>query len=411
MGEAMVRRVDIQVAVLVGLAVVLSGCATFGPAESPPGPGVPRIANLRFEPDTIAAGGTTQMSFYFEVGSADLDEGYLLDQGIAQFQFFTALQRYHLRPQPYSGQVAGVAEVPVRWPSEGLRWLELYVVNKQGNVSNRIRALSPSGDSASSLRAMFRLAEYAGPPARVDASVALGMGRSKRPAGPCLSIERLYRAARRGWGHLSPTPPHGPSSPTSVPAVGSSTTGLVTPQIPRGETDGPSGTLALARALILGLKAGGLDPDRAGGRPRPRDGVRRWRLRRGMDGLADASAACRPSRAIRWWPRRGSSAVRGPPPAALISIEKLGPNGHGVIHTMRGEDVTGHQARTDVLFPLAPGGVSSLSGSGIGGTRSAWAGCSRGRRAAPARVAAGSPALSGRGFPSRPSRPTGARTR
>ena len=40
-------------------------------------------------------------------------------------------------------------------------------------------------------------------------------------------------------------------------------------------------------------------------------------------------------------------------PAAVISIEKLGPNGRGVVHTMRGEDVTAHQARTDFLFPLA----------------------------------------------------------
>jgi hypothetical protein len=141
MGEAMVRRVGIPVAVLVGLAVVLSGCATFGSAETPPGPGVPRIANLRFEPETIPAGGTTRMSFYFEVGSADLDEGFLLEQGFAQFQFFTALQRISIDLSKYSGQVAGVAEIPVRWPTEGVRWIELQVVNKQGNTSNRLRAL------------------------------------------------------------------------------------------------------------------------------------------------------------------------------------------------------------------------------------------------------------------------------
>jgi len=141
MGEAMVRRVGIPVFVLVGLALALFGCATFRPAETPPGPGVPRIANLRFEPETIPAGGTTRMSFYFEVGSADLDEGYLLEQGIADFQFFTALQRVTLDLSRYSGQVAGVAEVPVRWPTEGVRWIELQVVNKQGNTSNRLRAL------------------------------------------------------------------------------------------------------------------------------------------------------------------------------------------------------------------------------------------------------------------------------
>jgi hypothetical protein len=126
-----------------GLSVLLllaTGCAAFGPESSPPGPSVPRIANLRFEPDTVSAGETTQMSFYFEVGSADLDEGYLVDQGIAQFQFFTATQAITLDLSRYAGQVAGVAEVPLRLSTEGLRWLELYVVNQKGNVSNRLRA-------------------------------------------------------------------------------------------------------------------------------------------------------------------------------------------------------------------------------------------------------------------------------
>jgi hypothetical protein len=125
---------------VLGIAVLLSAGCAFGPASSPPGLDVPRIANFRFEPDTIDAGGTTSMHFYFEVGSADLEEGYLLDQGIAQFQFFTALQSITFDLRKYSGQVAGVAEVPVRLSTEGLRWLELYVVNRKGNVSNRLRA-------------------------------------------------------------------------------------------------------------------------------------------------------------------------------------------------------------------------------------------------------------------------------
>jgi hypothetical protein len=119
---------------------LVAGCAAVGPASSPPGPGVPRIANLRFEPDTVSVGETSQMSFYFEVGSADILEGFLLDQGIAQFQFFTALQSIAIDLSKYSGQVAGVAEIPVRLSSEGIRWLEFYVVSRQGLVSNRLRA-------------------------------------------------------------------------------------------------------------------------------------------------------------------------------------------------------------------------------------------------------------------------------
>ena len=122
------------------LTLLVAGCAAFGPSETPAGPGVPRIAHLRFEPDTVAVGETTQMSFYFETGSADLEEGYLLDQGIAQFQFFTALQRIIIDLSKYAGQVAGVAEVSVRIPTEGVRWLELQVISRQGNLSNRLRA-------------------------------------------------------------------------------------------------------------------------------------------------------------------------------------------------------------------------------------------------------------------------------
>jgi hypothetical protein len=132
------------------------------------------------------------------------------------------------------------------------------------------------------------------------------------------------------------------------------TTGLVTPHIPRGETDGPSGTLALARALILGLRATVivltepqvvpvLEEGEGALAAAERDGdtwQSRLRIRPFSSDLQDAAAASR---------RLTGTEL----PAALISVEKLGPNGHGIVHTMRGEDVTRHQARTDVLFALA----------------------------------------------------------
>ena len=123
------------------LVLLCSGCATFGGSGTPPGPGVPRIANLRFEPETVAVGEQTRMSFYFEVGSADVDTGYVLDQGIAQFQLFTALQPIVIDLKQYSGTVAGTAEVPMRWSNEGVRWVEFYLVTLKGNESNRLRAM------------------------------------------------------------------------------------------------------------------------------------------------------------------------------------------------------------------------------------------------------------------------------
>jgi len=131
----------VHASALVIVLGLLSGCsAALTQPETPPGPGVPRIANLRFEPDVIRAGGTTQMSFYFEVGSADLHEGFLNDRGISEFQFYQVLQPITITLQQYDGQVAGMAEVSLKWSTEGFRFLEVYVVTKKGNVSNRIGA-------------------------------------------------------------------------------------------------------------------------------------------------------------------------------------------------------------------------------------------------------------------------------
>lgn len=128
-------------ALLAGIVVVLAGCA--GPAslsEAPAGPGVPRIAGLRFEPSSVAVGEPTTMSFYFEVGSADLDEGFLYERGVADFSLFASLQSVPIDLKRYSGQVAGRVEMPIRWASEGIRFIELQVVNRKGNASNRLNA-------------------------------------------------------------------------------------------------------------------------------------------------------------------------------------------------------------------------------------------------------------------------------
>jgi hypothetical protein len=120
---------------------LLPACSTaLTQPETPPGPGVPRIANLRLVPDVIRTGETTQMSFYFEVGSADLHEGFVIDRGISEFQFYQVLQPITIDLQQYEGQAAGTVEVPLKWSSEGIRFLEVYVVTKKGNVSNRVRA-------------------------------------------------------------------------------------------------------------------------------------------------------------------------------------------------------------------------------------------------------------------------------
>jgi hypothetical protein len=132
------------------------------------------------------------------------------------------------------------------------------------------------------------------------------------------------------------------------------TTGLVAPGIPRGETDGPPGAVALARAVILGR------------------GVQVVLLTESrsvpvLQAVADALASSegdgadwRDGLEIREFPAEPQAATRAAhrlwaahAPAALVSVEKLGPNARGVIHNMLGQDVTQSQARSDRLFPLA----------------------------------------------------------
>jgi hypothetical protein len=123
---------------VVLVCCLAGGCAAIGPQSSPPGTDVPKIASLRFEPDTIEAGGTTKMTFYFEVGSADVDQAFVVDRGIAQFQLFTTLQAVPISLKQYQGLAVGTADLDLRWSTQGLRWLEVYVVSVKGNVSNRL---------------------------------------------------------------------------------------------------------------------------------------------------------------------------------------------------------------------------------------------------------------------------------
>jgi len=134
------------------------------------------------------------------------------------------------------------------------------------------------------------------------------------------------------------------------------TTGLVAPGIPRGETDGPAGAVALARAMILGRRVAVVLVTEAEAVPV-------------LEGAAEALAASEGDRApwrkhlrVLAFPSDPESAFdrarhlwRELQPAALVSVEKLGPNARGIIHNMAGQDVTATQARSDLFFPLAEG--------------------------------------------------------
>lgn len=175
-------------------------------------------------------------------------------------------------------------------------------------------------------------------------------GSPRRVALAPVTLASLYRAARRRVGQ--------PLAAAAAARLATRlrrrdrvllTTGLVTSRIPRGETDGPPGAAVLARALIR------------------RCGV--------TVALLAEEAVCEPLRAtlealaaegegdgwlsgvvVRPFPSDPAAARENRPSPvpgvsrAVISIEKLGPNTEGVIHNLRGQDVTATQARVDLLF-------------------------------------------------------------
>lgn len=125
------------------------------------------------------------------------------------------------------------------------------------------------------------------------------------------------------------------------------------PSLPRGETDGPLGAAVLARGLALAFDA----------RPIVVSEVRfRRPLVATLDALAEDSRGVSWRRSVRCvsFPMRRAVAqsaalalwnqVR---PVAVISIERLGPNGRGVIHNAMGKDVTMAHAGVEVFFSLA----------------------------------------------------------
>jgi hypothetical protein len=186
----------------------------------------------------------------------------------------------------------------------------------------------------------------------IDRISLLGVGRGTARAQ---ELNKLYHAARRGAAE--PLSARAARRLEAVLAPGATTVILTgaggPPSLPRGETDGPPGAAVLARGLVLAF----------GARPVL---VAEARLRApivaALDALADGSRVNPWRRSIRFatFPSsrdfaRSAAATLwdGIGPAAVIAVERLGPNRRGVIHNARGEDVTATHAGVEALFSLA----------------------------------------------------------
>lgn len=126
------------------------------------------------------------------------------------------------------------------------------------------------------------------------------------------------------------------------------------PTLPQGETDGPTGTAALARALHLGLGARPVVVSEqfyfapieasfraAGIMPVPYESASRLGFKVGFLDFPDDNDPVGHA-------KRVLDLVK---PAAIIAIEKTGPNEAGIVHSASGEAKAGN-ARIDHLFRL-----------------------------------------------------------
>jgi len=122
------------------LVLALTSCALIRYEPTAPGPGVPRIANFRFEPASIRVGETAELIFDFEDSLGDIVEGYLLESGIRELQWMTGLESILLDMRELKGKVFGTYRQMRNWQAEGIYIYDLYVVDAKGNKSNKLRA-------------------------------------------------------------------------------------------------------------------------------------------------------------------------------------------------------------------------------------------------------------------------------
>jgi len=153
-----------------GCAIVLaltSGCAATSFQSSAPGPGAPRISNLRIEPTQVENGAQVALRFDFRDLDADIVDVYLgVSAEIKDFTLATGLGPAVISRGRYLGLREGTAEETIRvtmapaphplrqrefdgsmgepevpqQTTAGIRVYEVFVIDRQGQVSNRLQA-------------------------------------------------------------------------------------------------------------------------------------------------------------------------------------------------------------------------------------------------------------------------------
>jgi hypothetical protein len=123
------------------LAFALSACATWRIKPTLAGPGVPIISNLQVEPVKVRVGEAVRITFDFEDTDADVVETRIFPSEVREWVYRPALapKVVNLKTDKY-GLAIGKVETHLKWESEGIRVLEVFVVDEQNHTSNALRA-------------------------------------------------------------------------------------------------------------------------------------------------------------------------------------------------------------------------------------------------------------------------------
>ena len=123
------------------LAFALSACASWRIKPTTAGPGVPLISNLQIEPAKVKVGEPVSVTFDFEDTDADVVEARIFPSEIRQWIYTPSFapKILNLKTDKY-GLAIGRIETSLSWESEGIRIIEVFVVDEQSHTSNALRA-------------------------------------------------------------------------------------------------------------------------------------------------------------------------------------------------------------------------------------------------------------------------------
>src|SRR5574337_48304 len=122
------------------IACTLSACASWRIKPTEPGPGVPLIHNLQVVPTKARVGEVVKVTFDFEDTDADIVEARIFPSEVRDRGYRPAFSPkiLDLKNDKY-GLAIGMVETSLKWDTEGIKIVEVFVVDEKNHTSNLLR--------------------------------------------------------------------------------------------------------------------------------------------------------------------------------------------------------------------------------------------------------------------------------